>query len=131
MYQQQRDGFFYEVVDGMCVGRPLTAEEVPVQTIPDEVKAQIEQAMRENSEVVIKGMAGTVLSMIRTRRDHPTFGATKTTIRAALVKMEGAIGLYMVQHGQATHPNMSVLAEFVWPETETVVREARAAVRGL
>jgi hypothetical protein len=28
-YEQQRDGYFYEVKDGMCVGRPYTQQEVP------------------------------------------------------------------------------------------------------
>jgi hypothetical protein len=81
--------------------------------------------------MVIRDMAATVLGAVRTRKDHPSFGQTKANIRGLAERMEGAIGLYMVQSGQTMHPSVPVLAEFLSEDTTSRVAEVRAAMRVL
>jgi hypothetical protein len=87
--------------------------------------------MRHTHEQIIRDMAGTVLSLVRSRNDHPSYGTTKTQIRDARQRMEGAIGVYMVLFGQAGHPGIPLLAEFNVPDTNIIVTRARLEVDAL
>lgn len=102
-----------------------------VHTIPADVQADLKEAMLANYELIIRDFAGNVLSLHRSRRDHPSYGTTKTTIRRATEQMEGAVGAYMVLAGQATHPFAPVLATFLSDETTVRVTEARSRTRSL
>lgn len=84
---------------------------------------------REVCERQIRDAATTVLSQIETREKHPSFGYTKTGIRAAFARMDGAIGLYMVLTAQANHISVGALADYMEPETEQIVARVRAAMR--
>lgn len=79
----------------------------------------------ETAERAIRDMAATVLNYIVARRQHPSYGYTKTKINAAYEQMEGAIGLYMVLTGQASHTTVPSLAHFLSSETDERVKDAR------
>ena len=66
--------------------------------------------------------------MADNRKQHSSYGYTKTMIRDKAANMEGAIGLYMVLTGQAGHASVPTLARFNFPDTEERVRQARKAV---
>lgn len=82
-------------------------------------------------EATIRDLAATVVNAATTRRDHPTFGNSKTAIRTMGNTMEGAIGLFMVLTEQATHPGVPRLAIFTDPRTTDRVDSARQAVENL
>lgn len=84
---------------------------------------QISQA-----ESTIRDMAATTCSHAATKKAHPSYGVTKTSIRADLAHMEGAIGLYMVLTGQASHASVFRLCKFQFPETDERVKTARRLV---
>lgn len=96
-----------------------------VHHIPTDVQADLKLAMLANYELIIRDMAGNVRSLCQSRRDHPSFGTTKGAIARAVHQMEGAIGAYMVLAGQANHPFIAMLAEFLSDETTELVRQAR------
>jgi hypothetical protein len=100
-------------------------------TLTPEARTAIVAAMRDNHEQIIRDMAGTVLSLVRSRRDHPSYGTTKAMIREARQRMEGAIGVYMVLFGQSTHTGVPLLAEFNVPDTNIIVTRARLEVDAL
>lgn len=102
-----------------------------VHSIPEDVQADLKTAMLANYELIIRDFAGTVLSLHRSRRDHPSYGTTKGQIRAATEQMEGAIGAYMVLAGQSNNPFVPVLAEFLSDDTKVRVVEARSRTRSL
>ena len=102
-----------------------------VHTIPEHVQADLKLAMLANYELIIRDFAGNVLSLHRSRRDHPSYGTTKTAIRNATQQMEGAVGAYMVLAGQSSHPFAPVLAEFLSEDTLVRVTEARSRTRSL
>lgn len=85
---------------------------------------------RRVCEEQIRSVAHTVLNKIAIRDSHPSYGYTKTIIRADFRRMEGAIGLYMVLTGQANHTDASMLAEFGEPETTDIVTRVRSVMRG-
>jgi hypothetical protein len=101
-------------------------------TLSPEARTAVVTALRENHERVIRDMAGTVLSLVRSRREHPSYGTTKTMIRDARQRMEGSIGTYMVLFGQASHVGVPLLATF-WESEETsiIVTRARREVDAL
>jgi hypothetical protein len=76
-------------------------------------------------ESIIRGMASEVITGATNRRDHPSYGNTKTTIRFARERMEGAIGMYMVITEQAMHSGVPALAEFSDSTTTERVAQAR------
>lgn len=84
----------------------------------------------EEMEQVIRDKAGEVISLVRTRRDHPTYGITKMRIAATVEQMEGMIGMYMVVTDQAAHANIPSLAKFITEDTAIRVESARAEARG-
>lgn len=81
------------------------------------------------AERTLRDMATTVLSHVATRRDHPSYGISKTSIRADLERLDGAVGFYMVLLGQATHTSVPNLATFSEAETEDIVRRARQVAK--
>jgi hypothetical protein len=85
----------------------------------------------EAMEDEIRDMAATVASQVATRRSHPTYGYTKTGIREMALRLEGAIGLYMVLTGQSSTTAISNLAKFQSEETDLRVNTARDLVKGL
>jgi hypothetical protein len=82
-------------------------------------------------EQQIRSMAAHVVSLAATRRVHPSYGVSKTQIREAAARMEGAIGLYMVLTDQANHAGVSNLAAFQEDRTDLRVNTARDTVKGL
>lgn len=110
----------------MNIDTPLTST-----SIPEDIRTALATAIHLNAEMVIRDIASSVTAQVRTRADHPSFGNTKTDIRRDLARMDGAIGLYMVQRGQATHASVPILAEFIEDETTERVVAARAAVAAL
>jgi hypothetical protein len=82
-------------------------------------------------EAVIRDLAASVASAVANRRDHPSFGYSKASINRLLERMEGAIGMYMVLTGQASHAGVPSLARFNEGETKDRVAKARALVRNL
>jgi|SRR5690349_5231378 len=83
------------------------------------------------AETAIRDKAGTVLSMIATRKSHPSFGYTKTAIRATFSEMQGMIGLYMVLTGQASHAGVPNMAVFFSTDTDERVGTARRNIEDL
>src|SRR5262245_43690703 len=65
------------------------ADEIPQSIMEDEVN-------NATMEQVIRDLAATVINSVTNRRDHPSYGVTKTKIAAERERMEGAIGMYMV-----------------------------------
>lgn len=102
-----------------------------VHNLTPEQQADIKTALLVNYELIIRDMAGTVLSQVATREVHPSYGMTKATIRTSLAKMEGAIGAYMVLAGQSTHTSVSILATFLDDATAERVTAARGRVTSL
>lgn len=84
---------------------------------------------RGDAEQIIRDLAGNVLSLIANRKDHPSHGVTKTMIREAEARVEGAIGMYQVMTGQSMHPHVPGLVEFQDSMTTGLVRSARNAAR--
>lgn len=82
-------------------------------------------------ERAIRDMAGSIIASAINRRDHSSFGYTKTSIRYAAAKMEGAIGLYMVVTGQSSHTAVSTTATFHEDYTTDRVERAREEVKAL
>ncbi len=76
-------------------------------------------------EQIVRDFAGTVLSLVANRIDHPSYGVTKSNIRDALARMDGAIGMYMVLTEQANHPQATALVKFVRADTKEIVRRAK------
>ena len=102
-----------------------------VHTIPANVQADLKVAMLANYEIILRDFAGNVLSLVRTRADHPSYGTSKTQIRYAHQRLEGAIGAYAVLAGQSAHPFIPLLATFLSDDTRDLVDRARAAVETL
>lgn len=85
-------------------------------------------------ERVIRDQAGDVINAVHVRRDHPTYGYTKTSIRAKAERLEGMIGLYMVLTEQSAGPTVPRLVTFLSAqreETANRVNTARDLVKGL
>lgn len=82
-------------------------------------------------EAVIRDMAASVINHVHVRNSHPTYGISKTLIRTGLAKMDGAIGLYMVMVGQASHGDLPVMAKFMEQSTDNRVETARQLVKTL
>lgn len=100
-------------------------------TLPPEAVAAINDALRVNYEAIIRDQAGTVVGLVRSRLEHPSYGTTKAEIRSALQRMNGSIGSYMVLFGQATHASIWSLAKFADESTEERVALARRAEASL
>ena len=86
-------------------------------------------AVHVEMEQVIADLAGTVLNSVQNRKDHPTYGNTKTKIRTEGDRLEGAISMYMVVTGQAFHagaPNRVI--QFQSSDVAERVNAARDAV---
>lgn len=78
-------------------------------------------------EQIIRDLAATVIANVDNRVYHPTFGVTKTMIRDGLVRMDGAIGMYMILTEQSAHAHATALAKFKDDDTKILVRRARTA----
>jgi hypothetical protein len=76
-------------------------------------------------ETVIRDLAATVINSVYNRRDHPSYGVTKASIRAGIDRMDGAIGAYMVVTRQANHAGIPALAKFTELATADRVAMAR------
>ena len=80
----------------------------------------------------IRAQAHAVITEIVNRRDHPSYGYTKTGIRERSHRLRGIIGLYAVITGQASHTEVSpVLVTFQDESTRSVVNTALNAVNNL
>lgn len=93
--------------------------------LTQQMRADITGAFLDNYELIIRDMAGTVISLCNSRRDHPSYGTTKGIILKAYNRLDGVIGAYMVLAGQAAHTSVPVLAEFRDQATTDLVHEAR------
>ena len=100
-------------------------------TLTAQQQADLKEAMLVNYELIIRDMAGNVVSLCQSRKDHPSYGTTKAQIKKALHQMEGVIGAYMVLAGQANHPFVAAVASFLDDATTDRVHEARGRVMGL
>lgn len=87
--------------------------------------------VREAFEKVIRDQAGTVASLVATRRSHPSYGVGKVAIRHAAQRAEGAIGAYMVLDGQAAHSGVTTLAAFHEESTRERVDTMRRLISEL
>lgn len=90
---------------------------------------KLDPSQIEWAERVIADAAATVVNQIKTRETHPSFGYTKTMIRASFARMEGAIGMYMALRQQANHITASTLVVFDNQDVPLVVDEARTLMR--
>jgi ABC-type Na+ transport system ATPase subunit NatA len=91
----------------------------------------ITDAGRLRAEAAIKDQAGKVCSQVVNRREHPSYGYTKTMIRAELSVMDGMIGLYQILTGQTAHASVPTLAKFASEDTAKRVKTAREVVRDM
>lgn len=83
------------------------------------------------AEAAIRDMAATVVNLVQTRADHPSYGVTKAAIRMAVHRLDGAVGLYMVLTDQAAHSAATSLARFQDQATEDRVTQAWQAWGGV
>lgn len=87
--------------------------------------------MAADLEREIRAGADNVISMVHTRRDHPSYGYNKTVIRSRLERMNGVIGAYMLLAGDAFHTEAYAQATFTDPLTQQRVDLAHNMVAGL
>lgn len=80
-------------------------------------------------EQAIRDQAAKVLAHVQMRAEHPSYGYTKTGIRAEMHKLDGMAGLYSMLVGQANHAGAGALADFAETETGERVKAARLAVK--
>ena len=83
------------------------------------------------AESAIRDQAANVITAVQARRDHPTYGYSKTDIRHRLAVLNGAVGLYMVLTDQANHVTVPTLCDFTERETAERVETARVLVATL
>jgi hypothetical protein len=110
---------------------PRTAIDAALARRRDEIADTQTSDVVATCETVIRDLAASVVNAADNRRNHPTFGNTKTAIRTMGNTMEGAIGLFMVLTEQASHPGVPRLAIFTDPRTTARVFFAREAVENL
>lgn len=93
--------------------------------LTQQMRADITGAFLDNYELIIRDVAGTVVSLCQSRKDHPSYGVTKAMIAKEAHRLDGIIGAYMVLAGQATHASVALLADFRDQATKDRVDEAR------
>lgn len=88
---------------------------------------------RDEMEREIRSAANGVVNSVRNREAHPTYGYTKSGIRASLSFLHGLVGMYAFTTGQA-NTTTGVVTRYVTFKSERTserVAAAESAVRTL